>query len=105
MTQFSYLGALLLSLGGLATLDYHFKLAFWVNKKATLLTVTCTMAFFLLWDVAGILLDIFYDGSSKYSLQFHIIPQFPVEELFFLALLAYVTLLIWRGSERIWQRT
>jgi len=103
--QFAYLGALLLSLGGLAVLDWRFKLAYWENARVTALTLACSAAVFLVWDIAGISLDIFLHGNSNYALPFTIVSEFPVEEMFFLLLLVYVTLLAWRGSERRWPRT
>lgn len=103
--QFVYLGALLLSIGGLAVLDWRFKLAYWENARATVLTIACSVALFLVWDAAGIALNIFLNGNSQYALPFTIISEFPVEELFFLVLLVYVTLLVWRASERRWPRT
>ena len=37
--RFAYLGALLLSLGGLALLDRRFRLAFWFDARRAALTV------------------------------------------------------------------
>lgn len=103
--QFAYLGALLLSLGGLTVLDWRFKLAYWADSRVTILALACSAALFLVWDIAGISLGIFLHGNSNYALPFTIISEFPVEELFFLVLLVYVTLLVWRASERRWPRT
>jgi lycopene cyclase domain-containing protein len=103
--QVTYLAALILSLCGLAMLDWRFKLAYWENARATVLTLASSVAIFAVWDVAGIRLNIFLHGDSKYALPFTLVSEFPVEEVFFLLLLVYVTLLLWRGSERQWPRT
>lgn len=105
MMQLTYLIALIMSLLGLFVLDYRFKLAYWADAKATVLTVTIATGIFLVWDMLGIGLGIFLHGDSKYALSYTLVSEFPVEELFFLVLLVYVTLLVWRGSERQWPRT
>lgn len=79
-----YLGALLVSLGGLALIDRRLRLAFWAHPRRTALCLGIGVAGFLLWDVAGLLLA----------------PDLPVEEAVFLTLLCYVALLAWRWFDR-----
>ncbi len=98
--MFIYLLGLLLAIGGMALLDRRFKLAFWYNRPQTLKTLFSVMVIFIVWDIGGILLGIFLHGQSSYSLPFTITPHFPLEELFFLFLLCYSTLVIFRGVER-----
>lgn len=95
--QFAYLAFLLISIAGLAMLDYRFKLAFWNNKKRTLLTVFIAVGVFVAWDIAAISLGIFLHGASQYSLPFTLFPELPVEEIFFLTLLCYSALILYRG--------
>ncbi|MFC0645127.1 lycopene cyclase domain-containing protein [Cellulomonas phragmiteti] len=96
MTGLMYLGALLLSLGGLAMLDRRFRLAFWHDRRRAAWTVGLGVVGFLLWDVAGLLLGIFARGDSPHMTGLLLAPELPVEEAFFLALLCYVGLLAWR---------
>lgn len=98
--QYLYLGALLFSITGLSILDYRYKLAFWHNRRQAFLTVVLSILFFIVWDAAGIALGIFFHGNSPYALPARIAPEFPIEELFFLFLLSYVTLLAWRLMEK-----
>jgi lycopene cyclase domain-containing protein len=98
--QWYYLLALIVSIAGLAWIDYRWKLAFWYKAKQTAGTIVISIAVFIVWDSIGILLGIFFKGQSQYMLPFSIAPEFPVEELFFLFLLSYVTLLIYRGVQR-----
>lgn len=98
-----YLFVLLFSISGLLFIDYRYKLAFWHDKRRTAWTIGITMLIFILWDIIGITIGIFFKGNSQYILPFVIAPEFPVEELFFLFLLSFVTLLIYRGLSR-WQR-
>ena len=98
--SFLYLGALLLSLGGLALLDRRFRLAFWFDPRRAALTVGIGVVAFLLWDGIGLLLGIFARGDSPHMTGLLLAPELPVEEAFFLALLCYTALLAWRAFDR-----
>ena len=99
-----YLTSLIISISGLLIIDWRHKLAFWFDFKRTTLTVSIAGLVFLIWDFLGIFLDIFYHGQSQYSLPFVILPDFPLEELFFIFLLCYCTLIIYRGLSK-WLNT
>lgn len=103
--QWLYLFSLLLSIGGLLLLDHQYKLAFFHNAKRTLRTLLPAIGLFILWDAIGIALGIFYHGGSMFALPYRIAPEFPIEELVFLFLLCYVTLLTYLGWERKCSRT
>lgn len=103
--QWLYLIALMLSIAGLATLDWRHKLAFWYDHKRTIITLVIGVGIFLLWDLAAISQGIFIHGSSNFALPYTIVPEFPVEELFFLILLCYSTLIIYRTGVTKWPRT
>lgn len=100
MTGLAYLGALLLSLAGLAVLDRRFRLAFWHDARRAAWTVGIGVAAFLLWDVAGLLLGIFARGDSPHMTGILLAPELPIEEVFFLTLLCYVALLAWRWFDQ-----
>lgn len=103
--QFFYSMALLFSLLGLGVLDHRFKLAFFYDRNRTIKTLALAVMIFAIWDIIGIGLNIFHIGSSQYLTGIQLSPEFPVEELFFLLLLMYNTLLLWRGGEKLWPRT
>lgn len=92
--NFLYLAALLVSLAGLAALDRKHKLAFAKNPKAAAIAIAIPYIFFVIWDAAGIALGIFFKGQSQFLTGIMIAPEFPLEELFFLALLCYTTLIV-----------
>jgi len=96
MTALMYLGALLVSIGGLALLDRRFRLAFWYDARRSAWTVGLAVVGFLLWDLAGLALGIFARGDSPHMTGILLAPELPLEEAFFLALLSYVGLLAWR---------
>ncbi|MFZ1301832.1 MAG: lycopene cyclase domain-containing protein [Candidatus Microsaccharimonas sp.] len=100
MTHFFYLAALLVAISGLFTIDAKYKLAFFYDRARTIKVIGIGMAVFIVWDILGIVLGIFLHGDSAYSLPFVIAPQFPIEELFFLFLLNYTTLILYRGIRR-----
>lgn len=91
-----YLGILLLSIAGVVAADWRYKLAFFVNKRATILTIATSVLFFLAWDVLGVQLKIFFVGDSKYLSGLRVLPEVPIEEIFFLILLCYTVLITWR---------
>ena len=98
--MWSYLAGLIVALGCLSLIDRRLKLAFWHDARISLQTIAVTVGIFVIWDLLGIALGIFYSGGSLYSLPFMILPEFPIEELFFLMLLSYTTLLLYRGLQR-----
>jgi len=102
--HFLYLACLIFIIGCLLVIDWHYRLAFWLDKKRTAKTLSICVFVFILWDLLGIGLNIFKQGSSQYQLPLSIVPEFPIEELFFLFLLCYFTLLIYLGGHKIWTR-
>ncbi|MBU4335613.1 MAG: lycopene cyclase domain-containing protein [Actinobacteria bacterium] len=96
MTRFGYLGALLISLAGLAVLDRRFALAFWYDARRTAWCLVIGVAGFLGWDLLGLGLGIFARGDSPHQTGVLLAPELPVEEAFFLGLLCYSALLAWR---------
>ncbi|ADG75774.1 lycopene cyclase domain protein [Cellulomonas flavigena DSM 20109] len=102
MTGLMYLGALLVSLAGLAVLDRRFRLAFWYDARRASWTVGLSVVGFLLWDLAGLALGIFARGDSPHMTGILLAPELPIEEAFFLALLSYVGLLAWRWFDTTW---
>lgn len=97
----TYALALVLSLSGLAVLDWRYRLALWNDKRRAVLTVLYGTLVFIAWDIGGIALGIFKHGTSAYSLPFTVLPEFPFEEILFLVLLCYTTLILYRGIHRL----
>ncbi len=105
MQQWLYALALVVSLLGLVVLDRRFGLAFYYDAKRAATALLLSIIFFVVWDLAGIRAGIFHHGGSAYALPYRLMPEFPVEELLFLCLLTYVTLLLYRAGEVRWPRT
>lgn len=103
MTHWYYALALTGSIAGMLTLDWRYKLVFWHDWRRAALTVLSAMVFFVLWDVAGIALGIFYGGDSPYTPALMLWRDFPPEELLFLFLLCHLTLVMYRGGARVYR--
>jgi len=84
----------------LGLIDWRYKLAFFHDAKRTGLTLAVAIGLFIVWDILGIRLGIFFSGPSSLVLPFRLAPEFPVEEIFFLFLLTYVTLIVYRFLTR-----
>jgi lycopene cyclase domain-containing protein len=89
----SYLAILLISLLGLYLLDRTHKLAFTVDPKRAFLSMVPAFVVFVIWDITGIALGIFFRGNNTLLTGIQIFPEFPLEEIFFLMLLCYSTLI------------
>jgi lycopene cyclase domain-containing protein len=94
-----YLLSLLLA-NSLLLIDRRFRLAFFFDWRRTIATILPGMVVFVLWDILGIGLHIFYAGHSRYSLGVMLGKNFPIEEPLFLFLLCFTSLLLWRGITR-----
>lgn len=100
MTSWLYLAALTVSLLGLGTLDWRYRLALFAETRRTVLTVASGVLIFLVWDLVGVGLGIFFRGDAPYMTGVLVAPEVPIEEVFFLTLLCYQTLLLWRAFSR-----
>ncbi|WP_084106297.1 lycopene cyclase domain-containing protein [Demequina sp. NBRC 110056] len=100
MTSYLYLTALAVSLLGLGILDWRYRVALFSDARRTLVTLGLAIAFFLVWDLLGVSLGIFFIGDAPYLSGWVIAPEVPVEEVAFLTLLTYNTLLLWLAFSR-----
>jgi lycopene cyclase domain-containing protein len=89
---FVYLGALLVSLAGMAILDWRLRLFFRAAPLRAALVLLAGLAFFLSWDLAGIALGIFHRGQAGIMTGVLLAPELPLEEAVFLAFLCYLAM-------------
>jgi lycopene cyclase domain-containing protein len=101
--SFLYLAALLVSISGLAVLDFRFQLAI-AKTKRYLCLILISVVFFLAWDLAGISLGIFFRGNASHLTGMLLSEELPVEEIFFLILLSYSALLLLKAFTRLEKR-
>jgi lycopene cyclase domain-containing protein len=100
LIAFGYLAALIFSIIGTSLIDKRHGLALFVSPVATIISVFIGVAVFLAWDLVGIELGIFFIGPAEHVSGILIAPELPLEELFFLILLSYSTLIVYRLAER-----
>ncbi|WP_314456735.1 lycopene cyclase domain-containing protein [uncultured Microbacterium sp.] len=95
-----YLGAILFSLAGMIAIDVKFSLALRVAPLRTTLTVLIATAFFLVWDAVGIVTGVFVKGESPLFVGVELAPHLPLEEVFFLLFLSYLSVVMFAVFER-----
>lgn len=101
MTSLLYLAALVVSIAGLVGIDHRHRLAIFAGRGWTAgLAVAVGVMVFLVWDVAGIATGVFFQGPGPFQSGVMLGPELPLEELFFLTLLCYSSLLAYVASER-----
>ncbi|WP_353813889.1 lycopene cyclase domain-containing protein [Agromyces sp. SYSU T00266] len=101
MTGFAYLAGLLVVLGCMALIDARWRLVFWRAPLRAAATVALGVAFFLVWDAAGIVTGVFFRGASSIVTGIELAPELPLEEPVFLTFLCYLTLVLVLGGERL----
>jgi lycopene cyclase domain-containing protein len=87
-----YLAGLLVSIAGVAVLDARHRLFFWRAPLRAAVVMLIGLVFFMVWDVVGVHLGIFFIGTTPLLTGVLLAPDVPLEELFFLVLLCWTTM-------------
>lgn len=87
-----YLAALLVALTGMVVLDRKYALFFWRDARRAAIVMAVGVAFFLGWDLVGIGAGVFFRGETTFMTGILIAHEVPLEEIFFLLLLCYLTM-------------
>jgi lycopene cyclase domain-containing protein len=99
--SFLYLVVLVISVLGIGALDYRHRLAFFGgHASSSSLILAVAVGFFLVWDVVGIATGVFFRGSGPWMTGVLLGPELPLEELFFLVVLSYSTLISYVWADR-----
>lgn len=96
-----YLLCVVVSLGAMVVIDRRFQLVFWKNPRRATVVLVSGVVFFLVWDLWGIALGIFARGNSPFMTGIVLAPELPIEEVFFLTFLCYLTLVVLHGTRAI----
>ncbi|WP_157009038.1 lycopene cyclase domain-containing protein [Agromyces laixinhei] len=99
--SFVYLGVLLGAIACMVLLDLRFRLVFAADGRRAAIVLTAGVAFFLLWDLAGIALGIFYRAENAVSTGILLALELPLEEVVFLIFLCYLTLVLYTSALRV----
>lgn len=97
----AYLAAIVVSTAGITLLDMRYRLALWARPGRSALAVLVGAVFFLAWDAVGIATGVFVKGDSPLYVGLDLAPHLPVEEVFFLAFLCYLALVVHAATTRI----
>lgn len=100
----AYLASLLIALGAMVLLDARFRLVFWRDARRATIVLAVGLVFFLAWDAFGILLGVFARGRSPWMTGIELAPDLPLEEVFFLLFLCYLTLVLIFGARALLDR-
>jgi lycopene cyclase domain-containing protein len=96
-----YLAALLIAITGMVMLDRRFRLFFWIDARRASIVLIAGVLFFLVWDLLGVGLGIFFRGETDLMTGLQIAPEIPLEEVFFLILLCYLTMNVYSAASRL----
>jgi len=99
-----YLLGLAVALTGMVMLDRRFSLFFWRDARRAAIVLLVGLLFFLGWDVSGISLGIFFRGETSFMTGIVVGRELPLEEVFFLTLLCYLTMNLFAAINRALQR-
>jgi lycopene cyclase domain-containing protein len=95
-----YLVALLIALFGMVMLDRRFRLFFYADARRAAIVLVAGVLFFLIWDLFGIGLGIFFRGETAFMTGIQVAHELPLEEIFFLTLLCYLTMNLFAAVSR-----
>ena len=95
-----YFAALGIAITGMVMLDQRFRLFFWADARRASIVLVTGVLFFLAWDLLGVGLGIFFRGETDFMTGLQIAPEIPLEEVFFLVLLCYLTMNVYAAAAR-----
>lgn len=90
--SFFYLAALAISITGMIVLDRRFTLFFWRDGRRATVVLAIGVLFFVVWDLFGISAGVFFRGQTEFMTGVLLATELPLEEIFFLVLLCYLTM-------------
>src|SRR4051794_22485311 len=89
-----YLLAIVVSTACMAAVDHRWRLCLFRHPGRTALVVAAGIGYFLTWDLLAIGLDIYRRGESSGMTGIEVVADLPLEEVFFVLFLCYLTLVV-----------
>ena len=68
------------------------------HQTADAVVLVVGVLFFFAWDLAGVGSGIFFRGETSFMTGIQVAPEIPLEEIFFLALLCYLTMNVYGAA-------
>ena len=89
-----YLLAIVGSTLCMGLVDHRWGLFLFARPRRAVLVVVAGVVFFLAWDLVALNLDIYRRGESPAMTGIELVPDLPLEELFFVVFLCYLTMVL-----------
>ena len=86
-----YLGFVVVSTVCMGLVDHRWRLALFARPARTLAVVAAGSLLFLMWDLVAIESGMYVRGESPAMTGIELLPELPVEEIFFIVFLSYLT--------------
>ena len=90
----AYLLSILVSAFCMGLVDRRWKLFVFDRPRRALVLLAVGLVYFLAWDLVAIGLEIYHRGESEAMTGIEVAPELPLEELFFIVFLCYVTMVL-----------
>lgn len=104
MTGLLYLGAIVLAGACLCLVDLRWRLFLFARPIRALAVLAVGVVLFLVWDLVAIGLDLYRRGESPAMTGIEVAPELPVEELFFILFLCYLTMVLHNLVQQVLRR-
>ena len=89
-----YLTSILVATVCMGLVDHRWGLFLFARPRRALAVLAVGFAYFLVWDLVALDLGLYRRGESAAMTGIEIAPELPLEELFFIAFLCYVTMVL-----------
>jgi lycopene cyclase domain-containing protein len=96
LAPLTYLATLLLALAGMAMVDRQWRLVLWADPRRAVLVLAAGVVLFLAWDLVAVDQGFYRKGGTSLMTGVEVADEVPVEEVFFVLFLCYVTLVLHR---------
>jgi lycopene cyclase domain-containing protein len=96
LTSLTYLATLLLALAGMVAVDRRWRLVLWSDPRRAVLVLAAGMVLFLAWDLVAVHHGFYRRGGTSLMTGVEVADEVPLEEVFFVLFLCYVTLVLHR---------
>lgn len=99
-----YLGSVLGAGFCMGLVDHRWKLFLFRDARRAATVIAVCFAFFLAWDLVALELGVYSRGESPAMTGIEVAPDLPLEELFFIVFLSYVTGVLHGLGDRVLPR-
>lgn len=98
MIAWAYLATVLASTGCVALVDRRWRLVVWSRAGRAAVVLPLGVAVFLVWDLLALDRGFYRRGGAEVMTGIDVAPGLPLEEVFFVLFLCYLTLVLHRGA-------